>query len=253
MHKGAQCRDEAFPGGIVNGASWYTFPGITKQPLFPISLNIFIPAGGMSDYNYAFHGCYEITLEISCCKYPPPNQLLSFWQENKHALLAYVTEAHRGVTGVVLDEETLIPLPGASLKISGRDMVFKTSNNGEFWRLLLPGRYTLEVNADGYHTKEVEFDVKTYSTFPKLTSLKILLVNETKPAPTKTTTTTTTTAVTPSKIAKTAAAIIKKTFPAVDAPVYYKQVSVIANASSCGVFYVYPIWSVAVMLLAFLQ
>lgn len=39
--------------------------------------------GGMGDYNYAFHGCMELTLELSCCKYPPSRQLPTFWEENK--------------------------------------------------------------------------------------------------------------------------------------------------------------------------
>lgn len=34
MHKGAVCRDSSFPGGIVNGAAWYSFSGIKNTPLF---------------------------------------------------------------------------------------------------------------------------------------------------------------------------------------------------------------------------
>lgn len=39
--------------------------------------------GGMQDYNYLWHGCMEITLEISCCKYPPAHELAKYWQDNK--------------------------------------------------------------------------------------------------------------------------------------------------------------------------
>lgn len=43
---------------------------------------IYFHAGSMQDYNYAWHGCLEITLEMSCCKYPPASFLESHWNEN---------------------------------------------------------------------------------------------------------------------------------------------------------------------------
>lgn len=39
--------------------------------------------GGMQDFNYVAHGCMELTLEISCCKYPTSNQLQNLWEANK--------------------------------------------------------------------------------------------------------------------------------------------------------------------------
>ena len=38
-------------------------------------------------------------------------------------------------------------------------MGFQTTKEGEFWRILLPGIYTMEVFAEGYHPKEVQFAV----------------------------------------------------------------------------------------------
>lgn len=63
MRKGDSCRRK-FKDGITNGAAWYSF------------------AGGMQDYNYAFRGCMEVTLEISCCKYPPVSLLQNLLKQN---------------------------------------------------------------------------------------------------------------------------------------------------------------------------
>jgi hypothetical protein len=50
----------------------------------------------MQDYNYIKHGCFEITLEISCCKYPMPGNLTRFWALNRDAMISLLKAAHAG-------------------------------------------------------------------------------------------------------------------------------------------------------------
>ncbi|XP_017777939.1 PREDICTED: carboxypeptidase D isoform X2 [Nicrophorus vespilloides] len=142
MSKGVACKPSAsgFQRGITNGAAWY--------PL----------TGGMQDYNYVWYGCMEVTLEISCCKFPSARELPRYWEDNKLALIKFLAEAHRGVHGFVMDENGN-PIEKAALKIKTRDAGFKSTKYGEFWRILLPGVYKLEVYADGYVPREVEFMV----------------------------------------------------------------------------------------------
>lgn len=61
------------------------------------------------------------------------------------ALVKFLAEAHRGVHGFVLDENGN-PIEKASVKIKSRDINFFTTKYGEFWRILLPGLYKLEVS-----------------------------------------------------------------------------------------------------------
>lgn len=58
--------------------------------------------------------------------------------------MKFLAEAHRGVHGFVMDENGN-PIEKASLKVKGRDVGFQTTKYGEFWRILLPGVYKLEV------------------------------------------------------------------------------------------------------------
>jgi hypothetical protein len=143
MHLGQPCynTDKGFEGGISNGAAWY--------PL----------TGGMQDYNYIFHGCMELTLEISCCKYPFTKELPKLWDDNREALLKYISQVHQGVRGVIRDMRTHQPIHTKGLKIEGRESYFRTTSRGEFWRILLPGTYKLLVHAPGYEPQTLEFTV----------------------------------------------------------------------------------------------
>ncbi len=100
MYLGEPCKAGApsFLNGTTNGAAWY--------PL----------TGGMQDYHYIWHGCMEVTLELSCCKYPPASELQQFWRDNRASLLQFIGEAHRGVRGFVKDEGGT-PIEGASMKV----------------------------------------------------------------------------------------------------------------------------------------
>lgn len=56
-------------------------------------------------------------------------------------------QAHKGVTGQILDYDTNLPITNANLTITGRPITFWSSKDrGEFWRILLPRDYELEVN-----------------------------------------------------------------------------------------------------------
>lgn len=130
MRTGHDC-NETFPGGITNGAYWY-------------ELN-----GGMQDFNYVYSNCFELTLELSCCKYPRAEVLREEWAKNKRSLLEYVKQVHMGVKGLVTDTNRY-PIKDADIIVEGFEQKpIRTTNRGEYWRLLKPGRYNVQAVAFG--------------------------------------------------------------------------------------------------------
>lgn len=46
--------------------------------------------GSMMDFNYIFANCFELALHLSCCAYPPREQLKKHWHDNKVALVNHL-------------------------------------------------------------------------------------------------------------------------------------------------------------------
>jgi len=132
-------------GSIIHGADWYEV------------------AGGMQDYGYLNFGTIELTMEISCCKYPHESLLSSYWHSNRDAMIELLFQAQKGVKGLILNEY-FQPIPNTQVMIDNRRPVVNVTPLGEFWRILLPGAYTLKVLYRGYeiyHQQILIHDVYT--------------------------------------------------------------------------------------------
>lgn len=136
MRRGDACPPDLFPGGVTNGAYWYEV------------------IGGMQDYNYARSNAFEITFELSCCKYPPGSTIPDQWELNKESLIKYLEQAHMGIKGFVYDRDNGNPIEKANIVVQGINHNVTTTADGEYWRLLLPGTYSVYVTAWGYEPSE---------------------------------------------------------------------------------------------------
>nr|XP_039254001.1 carboxypeptidase D-like [Styela clava] len=162
MHNGKPCVDlfpgETFDEGITNGADWYSV------------------AGGMQDWNYVNTNCFEITLELGCMKYPWHKDLETYWKDNKNALVDFMDEVHKGVTGFVFDTNG-VPISNAVILVQGIKHNITTAKDGDFWRLLVPGDYKLTAFKDGYIARS--FDVKVTSDYAVVQNFTLLKEGET--------------------------------------------------------------------------
>ncbi|NXA56976.1 CPXM1 carboxypeptidase, partial [Nothocercus julius] len=73
--------DFARSGNIINGANWHTVPG------------------SMNDFSYLHTNCFEITVELSCDKFPHASELPAEWENNRESLLLYMEQVGAGRAG----------------------------------------------------------------------------------------------------------------------------------------------------------
>ena len=121
--------------GITNGWDWYTV------------------YGGRQDYMNFFHGCREVTIEISKVKLLSSNQLPDYWDYNKISLLRYLEQALTGIRGVVTDATSDFPV-AATVTVLNHDkdnsFVYSDADVGDYHRMIAPGTYDLVISSQGY-------------------------------------------------------------------------------------------------------
>lgn len=158
MYQGKPCPSfirETFRDGITNGADWYSV------------------TGGMQDWSYLHGGTYETTLEVGCFKFPRADELPTFWMDNREALIKYIEQVHFGVKGFV-QSSIGTPIPHAAISINNIQHVTYTAKDGDFYRLLLPGKYNLTVSAKGYEAQTVEIVIPDSGNRSLITSFNLM-------------------------------------------------------------------------------
>lgn len=150
MHLGKACPTfltEAFPEGITNGAAWYSV------------------SGGMQDWNYLKHGVFELTLELGCTKFPHAAELPELWLDNREALIRLIEQVHIGIFGLI-HSSIGNPVANASVIINRHHLATLSTKDGEYWKLVTPGKYNITVKAKGFaeHKEEVEVLARNEAT-----------------------------------------------------------------------------------------
>lgn len=130
--------------GITNGADWYMI------------------YGSRQDYMNYYQQCRELTVECSTTKCPPASDLPMYWNYNRNSIYAFLNQVLFGIHGTVKDAVTQDPLQ-ASVKIINHDrdysMVESQLPDGNFYRPIKAGVYTIEASAEGYIPKREDVAV----------------------------------------------------------------------------------------------
>ena len=156
------CKQQEFPNGITNGAEWY------------------VVKGGMQDFNYLYTNCFEITVELSCCKYPQSSELPNEWKKNIKSLVKFMQSVHMGVKGIVSDKDGR-PISNAKIMVEGNTKMIKTTERGEYWRLLLPGVYNIHAETQDGKRHSDKISVNITKNQVKRIDLKVLHYYAEKP------------------------------------------------------------------------
>lgn len=150
----ARCYADAHPNmesggfndGITNGSQWYAV------------------YGGMQDWNYVWENDFEITLEQNEVKWPNSNELPGLWEEHQESMIVYIEQIHKGVRGIVRDLDSNNGLHATITIQEINHDIFTDSENGDYYRLLTPGTYTITAESFGYisQTEQITVNSENY-------------------------------------------------------------------------------------------
>lgn len=130
------CHGDTAAGGygIVNRAKW--------KPI----------TGSMNDFSYLHTNCFELSIFLGCDKFPHETELAREWEKNREAMLIFLEQVHRGIRGIVKDEQGN-PIKNATISVEGVNHDVTTASSGDYWRLLNPGEYRVTARAEGFSPK----------------------------------------------------------------------------------------------------
>ncbi len=120
---------------ITNGADWY------------------ISHGDTNDWSYGTRGGHDYTLEVTLEKTPPADQILDYVGHHLDPTVAFLSGATRaGIRGRVATEDGQ-GIEASILPLETPWPSWTDPETGAFARPLLPGSYTLEIQAPGFASK----------------------------------------------------------------------------------------------------
>uniref|UniRef100_A0A663N4R5 Peptidase M14 domain-containing protein n=1 Tax=Athene cunicularia TaxID=194338 RepID=A0A663N4R5_ATHCN len=104
---GCHTQDMTNAMGIVQGAKWHP------------------RAGSMNDFSYLHTNCLELSIYLGCDKFPHESELQQEWENNKESLLTFMEQVHRGIKGLVTDQQGE-PIANATIVVGGINHNIKT-------------------------------------------------------------------------------------------------------------------------------
>ena len=135
----------SFVDGLTRGWEWYQI------------------YGGMQDWAYVYRGEHHVTIEVSFTGSPNYTQMDDYWEDNREAMLWWMSQVVTGFGGLVLDARDGTPLD-AVVSVDGMEFPNFARTDpavGDYHRVILAGDYTLSAAANGYLGQSAPISVLT--------------------------------------------------------------------------------------------
>ena len=95
------------------------------------------------------------TINLSCCKMPPENDIADVWRENILGILKFINMGRTGAKGYVKDKNGN-PLRNARIKVKGGEREYRVTKNLGFFHVVVPqGSSQLEVICENFTTRTI--------------------------------------------------------------------------------------------------
>ena len=133
--------DVSGANGVTKGSEWYSIDG------------------GRQDYMNYYHHCKEITMEWSSTKMLGTENLNTYWNYHRQAILDYTEQVLFGFNGIVTDACTNQPLGGVHVFINNHDTdntdVYTSNGVGDYHRPIYGGTYSVTFSKEGYTSQTI--------------------------------------------------------------------------------------------------
>ena len=140
---------QSFPNGVTNGYDWYHLDG------------------GMQDWSSYYHNDLQVTIEVSSSKWPRYNLIEQYYLDNRDALVKYLEKVQQGA-GFSFDNKELNG-DFELFRLVGEEQISLGNfsyHRGEFYKVLLPGRYLFSLNSNKQANQQFEISVEPDHIYP---------------------------------------------------------------------------------------
>ena len=135
----------------------YSYADLNRTPGFYVTngCDWYSTHGDANDFSYGYLSDIDWTIEISQIKTPPEEDIETYWNANREAMLFIIDAADIGIRGIITDSITGQPLDATVWVEEGGFPFFTDPIVGDYHRPLLPGIYHIRVESPGYVSTEI--------------------------------------------------------------------------------------------------
>ncbi|MEN3044772.1 MAG: M14 family zinc carboxypeptidase [Candidatus Hydrothermales bacterium] len=155
------CPDFIFIKEVADSLALNIKSDITGEPYIPIVTSRRL-GGVFRNWIYTNYGTFGILIEVSDTTLPAPHRVSKIVEYNLNGVYYILRRVLYNIVKVTVRDSITGAHLSASCRILQIDTIpeikhISTDENGDIFRILKPGNYTLEVEKEGYRKKSINF------------------------------------------------------------------------------------------------